>query len=155
MIYVIIIILDEIEQSPFIPQHSFGIKPISGKLSFLIFLWFMANTEPLRTMADRFNVSISSIFRIIRRVIAWIFTKIDVIKWPEDDHIWPVCDRFFLKRGIPKVLGAIDCTHIRIEKPAVNASDYCNRKKYFSINLQAVVDSQMRFTNVYCGEPGS
>jgi len=53
------------------------------------------------------------------------------------------------------VLGSIDCTHICIEKPAVNASDYCNRKKFVVINLQAVVDSEMRFTNVYCGEPGS
>lgn len=53
------------------------------------------------------------------------------------------------------MLGAIDCTHIRIKKPAENASDYCNRKKYFSINLQAVIDSQMRFINIYCGEPGS
>jgi len=58
-------VLDEIEQSCFIPKHLFGRKPISGKLSFLIFLWFMANTEPLRTIADRFNVSISSVFRII------------------------------------------------------------------------------------------
>jgi len=115
----------------------------------------MANTEPLRTIADRFDVSISSVFRIIRRVITWILTKIDIIKWPENDHIWTVCDKFFLKRGIPKVLGSIDCTHICIEKPAVNANDYYNRKKYFSINLQAVVDSEMRFTNVYCGEPGS
>lgn len=41
------------------------------------------------------------------------------------------------------------------EKPTVNTNDYCNRKKYFSINLQAVVDSQMQFINVYCDEPGS
>lgn len=70
-----------------------------------------------------------------------------------------MCNHFFLKRGIFKVLGAIDCTHIRIKKPAVkqvvNVDHYYNRKKYFSINLQAVVDSEMRFTNVYCGEPGS
>lgn len=80
-------LIHEIEQSPFIPHHSFGIKPISGKLSFFIFLWFMANTEPLRTVADRFNVSILSVFRVIRQVIKWILTKIDIIKWPEGDHI--------------------------------------------------------------------
>lgn len=58
------------------------------------------------------------------------------------------------KQILTNILGAIDCTHIRIEKPSQNENDYCNRKKYFSINLQAIVDSRLRFTNVYCGEPG-
>lgn len=41
-------------------------------------------------------------------------------------------------------------------KPNVqNVRDYCNRKKYFSVNLQAVVDANMKFTNIYCGQPGS
>lgn len=53
------------------------------------------------------------------------------------------------------MLGAIDCTHIRIEKPLTSEQLYCNRKKFFSIHLQATVDSNMRFTNVYIGEPGS
>lgn len=71
--------LDELQESGFIPSHSFGVKPIEAKLSFLIFLWHLANTEPLRTISDRFNVSISSVFRVIRRVTAWILTKLDDI----------------------------------------------------------------------------
>ncbi|XP_025997104.2 putative nuclease HARBI1, partial [Solenopsis invicta] len=149
-------LIDKIEQSGFIPQHSFGMKPISEKLSILMFLWLMANIEPLRTIADRFDVSISSVFRIIRRVNAWILTKLDdIITWPQNNRIQTICDQFFFSRGVPKVLGIIDCTHIRIEKPVTNANDYCNCKKYFSINLQAVVDYRMLFTNVYCGESGS
>ncbi|TGZ51188.1 hypothetical protein DBV15_12497 [Temnothorax longispinosus] len=87
----------------------------------------------------------------------WILTKLDnVIKWPEGQHVAYVSHQFYSKRDIPNVIGAIDCTHIRIEKPNVeNARDYCNRKKYFSVNLQAVVDADMKFTNVYCGQPGS
>ncbi|XP_036140521.1 protein ANTAGONIST OF LIKE HETEROCHROMATIN PROTEIN 1-like isoform X2 [Monomorium pharaonis] len=150
-------LIDELRESNFIPSHSFGTKPIEAKLSFLIFLWHMANTEPLRTISDRFDVSISSVFRVIRRVTAWILTKLDnVIKWPQEQHIEYVCHQFYTKRGISNVIGAIDCTHIKIEKPNVeNARDYCNRKKYFSINLQAVVDADMKFTNIYCGQPGS
>lgn len=150
------VLITELELSGIIPSHSFGIKPISAKLSFLLFLWYMANTEPLRTMSDRFNVSISSVSRILRRVIAWLLTKLDaVIKWPEGHNIMATCDKFSMKQGICNVLGAIDSTHIRILKPAINARDYCNRKKFCSINLQAVVDADMRFTNIYCGEPGS
>ncbi|XP_039305489.1 putative nuclease HARBI1 [Solenopsis invicta] len=147
-------LVDDIQESGFIPQNSFGMKPITAKVSVFIFLWFMANTEPLRTIADRFDVSISSVFRVVRRV--WLLTKLnDVIKWPQGHNITTISNDFFLLKNIPNVIGAIDCSHIRIEKPPDNESHYCNRKKYFSLNLQAVVDSKTRFTNVYCGEPGS
>ncbi|XP_025161905.1 protein ALP1-like [Harpegnathos saltator] len=150
-------LIDELHESGFIPSHSFGVRPIEAKLSFLIFLWHLANTEPLRTISDRFDVSISSVFRVIRRVTAWILIKLDdVIKWPEGQHVAYVCHQFYAERGIPNIMGAIDCTQIKIEKPNVeNARDYCNRKKYFSVSLQAIVDADMKFTNIYCGQPGS
>jgi len=114
------------------------------------------NTEPYRTLSDRFDVSISSIFRVIRRVIAWILTKLDnTIKWPEGLAIIQVSQAFENKRGIRNCIGAIDCSHIIIQQPKENAADYCDRKKCFFIILQAVVTSNMIFTNVYCGEPGS
>ncbi|XP_032690679.1 protein ANTAGONIST OF LIKE HETEROCHROMATIN PROTEIN 1-like [Odontomachus brunneus] len=146
-----------IELQEFIPTHLFGVKPIEAKLSFLIFLWHLANTEPLRTISDRFDVSISSVFRIIRRVTAWILTKLDnVIKWPQEQQVVYICHEFETKRSIRNIIGVIDSTHIRIEKPNIeNVRDYCNRKKYFSVNLQAVVDASMKFTNIYCGQPGS
>lgn len=60
------ILIEELEASAFIPSHTFGRKPISAKLSFLLFLWYIANTEPLRSISDRFNISISSVFRVLR-----------------------------------------------------------------------------------------
>ncbi|XP_044577774.1 protein ANTAGONIST OF LIKE HETEROCHROMATIN PROTEIN 1-like isoform X2 [Cotesia glomerata] len=150
-------LIDELQHSEFIPKNNFGKTPISGKICFLVFLWFLSNTEPLRTLADRFDISISSVHRVLRRVLAWILTKLDdVVKWPENnDEVLTICNGFYSKKQIPNILGAIDSTHIRIEKPADNGNDFFNRKKYCSINLQAVVDSRTRFTNVYCGEPGS
>ncbi|XP_024892965.1 putative nuclease HARBI1 isoform X2 [Temnothorax curvispinosus] len=151
-----LILIEELKVSHYIPSHSFGVKLISAKLSFLIFLWYIANTEPLRTMSDRFNVSISSVFRVLRRIIAWLLTKKDIIiKWPQENEIIMVCEKFNRKQGIRNILGAIDSTHIQILKPSSNARNYCNRKKFFSINLQAVVDADMLFTNIYRGEPGS
>lgn len=151
-------LIDEFEQSEYIPKHTFGIRPISAKVSFLLFLWFMSNTEPLRTISDRFDISISSVFRVIRRVENWLLTKLDdKIRWPQENYI-AVCEGFRAKRGINNIIGAIDGTAIRIQKPErfkKKAKDYCNRKKYFSITLQGVVDANMRFTNIYCGEPGS
>ncbi|XP_015189427.1 PREDICTED: putative nuclease HARBI1 [Polistes dominula] len=150
-------ISDELQHSDFVPKNNFGKTPINGKICFLIFLWFLSNTEPLRTIADRFDISMSSVHRVLRRVLAWMLTKLDdVVKWSENnDGVLTICNGFYSKKQIPNILGAIDSTHIRIEKPAENGNDFFNRKKYCSMNLQAVVDSHTRFTNVYCGEPGS
>ncbi|KMQ87376.1 nuclease harbi1 [Lasius niger] len=149
--------IDMLQQSDFIPSHSSGMRKISAEWSFLIFLWYIANTEPLRTLGDRFDVSVSSIFRVIHRVVEWLLSRLDEeIKWPEgNDAILVTSQKFEAKRGIKKCIGAIDCTHIAIRQPVDHPRDYCNRKRFFSIVLQGVVDADMKFTNIYCGEPGS
>lgn len=55
---------------------------------------------------------------------------------------------FFLK-------GALDGTHIRIDKPLEDKDSYINRKKYFSIQMQAVADHKKKFLDLYIGYPGS
>lgn len=96
----------------------------------------MSNTEPLRTMSDRFDISISSVFRVLRRVENWLLTKLDnTIRWPQEDYAIAICEGFWAKKGIKNVLGAVDGTAIRIEKPFINEKDYCNKKKYFSITF--------------------
>ncbi|XP_068629531.1 uncharacterized protein [Battus philenor] len=150
------ILIDDLEKSGFIATHKFGLKPLEPKLCFYIFLSFIANTEPLTPIATRFDISISSTFRVIRRVIAWLLTKLNhAVKWPtEYNEVKTICENFHTRSGISNILGVIDCTHIKIEKPT-NATRYCNSKGYFSIILQVTIDANMRFTNIYCGEPGS
>lgn len=150
------IVSDDLEKSGFIASHKFGLKPLEPKLCFYIFLTFIGSTEPLTPIAGRFDISISSTFRVLRRVIAWILTKLDdAIKWPQDySEIKSICESFHEKTGISNILGVIDASHIKIEKPK-NGREYCNKKGYYSIILQATVDSSMRFTNIFCGEPGS
>ncbi|KAK5648110.1 hypothetical protein RI129_003002 [Pyrocoelia pectoralis] len=42
----------------------------------------------------------------------------------------------------PLTIGAVDCTHIRIQSPGGNlAENYRNRKGYFSLNVQVVCDA--------------
>ncbi|CAH2074392.1 unnamed protein product, partial [Iphiclides podalirius] len=122
-------LIDELDKSGYIASHKFGLKPLEPKLCFYIFLSFIANTEPLTPIATRFDISISSTFRVIRRVVAWILTKLnEAIKWPTGyPEVKTVCEAFHSKTGISNVLGVIDCTHIKIEKPK-NATGYCNSK---------------------------
>ncbi|KYN29980.1 PREDICTED: uncharacterized protein LOC108760004 [Trachymyrmex cornetzi] len=98
---VAITLIDELAESGILPSHSFGRPKISAEWSLFITLWFLANTEPYRTLSDRFDVSISSIFRVIRRVITWILTKLDnIIEWPEGESLIAAAQGFQNKKGI-------------------------------------------------------
>ncbi|KAL6260794.1 hypothetical protein P5V15_008320 [Pogonomyrmex californicus] len=80
------------------------------------------------------------------------------IKWPEGNNaILRRSQKFEAKQEIKKCIGTTDCTHIAIRQPIDHPRDYCNRKRFFSIHiiLQGVVDTDMKFTNIYYGEPGS
>ena len=52
------------------------------------------------------------------------------------------------------MVGAIDGTHIPIIKPDNSPSDYFNRKGFYSIIMQAVVDSSGIFLDAYIAWPG-
>ncbi|CAM4587029.1 unnamed protein product [Lepidochelys kempii] len=56
--------------------------------------------------------------------------------------------------GFPNCGGAIDGMHIPILGPDRQGSQYINRKGYFSMVLQALVDHKGCFTNISVGWPG-
>jgi len=51
--------------------------------------------------------------------------------------------------------GAIDGSHIRIDKPTEDRESYINRKQYFSLHIQGTVNHKMQFIDVFVGYPGS
>ena len=58
--------------------------------------------------------------------------------------------------GLPAVVGAIDGTHISTSKPQHVPVDYFYFKSGgYTLNCQAVVDSEKRFLDLYLGMPGS
>ena len=59
-----------------------------------------------------------------------------------------------LKR-VPQCVGAVDGCHIPISSPAMNRTDYYNRKGWYSMILQGVVDHSYRFIDINVGWPGS
>ncbi|KAJ1169847.1 hypothetical protein NDU88_001735 [Pleurodeles waltl] len=62
---------------------------------------------------------------------------------------------FYQMNGFPHVLGAIDCTHVRLVPPAATEHLYRNRKHTHSINVQAIVDHRGLITNIVAKYPGS
>ncbi|KAK4887356.1 hypothetical protein RN001_003627 [Aquatica leii] len=53
------------------------------------------------------------------------------------------------------VIGAIDGSYIKIDKPAEDPDSYLNRKGYHSIQVQVVCDFNKKIRDVFIGYPGS
>ena len=64
--------------------------------------------------------------------------------------------KFYDVGHFPGLIGAIDCTHIKIICPnKENAMTFVNRKQFYSINVQAVCDSDGFISNIVAHWPGS
>lgn len=64
--------------------------------------------------------------------------------------------QFYGLARFPKVIGAIDCTHIKLQSPSIEYGEqYRNRKGYFSLNVQALVNANMEFLDVVARWPSS
>ncbi|KAB0801953.1 hypothetical protein PPYR_04139, partial [Photinus pyralis] len=140
---------------PFLKKPDFFISyPIIHTI--LLTLWYLANTETFRQVADRFDISLSSAHRCLVRVVKFIISiKHEYIVWPSINEAKYIAEQFKRKQGIGNIIGAIDGSHIKINKPKFNQDSYINRKGYHSVLLQGVVDHRKMFIDVYCGEPGS
>lgn len=130
---------------------------LSTEQKLLITLRYLATGNYQRVDGDLMGVSQSSVSRIIHQVIQEIAKKSSrFIHFPNYEERVELKDRNFMRYGLPSVIGAIDGTQIPIKSPGgENAEVFRNRKGFFSINVQAVVDADGCFTNVVCRWPGS
>ncbi len=75
------------------------------------------------------------------------------VKFPSTDVIKDIVQGFEDYWGFPPTAGAVD-DHTYVIKPKQSASDYYNRKGYYSIIVQGIVDYRGLFLYVYIGWPG-
>ena len=78
-----------------------------------------------------------------------------LIRIPTGDTLHMVVNEFEARCNFPQVAGAIDGSHIPIVRPHKYHVDYFNRKHFYSIVLQAVVDYRYCFWDINVGWPGS
>ncbi|XP_011645916.2 uncharacterized protein LOC105432689 [Pogonomyrmex barbatus] len=62
-------LIESFKASRFMPTNEFGKERKSAELCLLVTLWFLSNKEPHRTLSNLFDISLSLVFRIIRRII--------------------------------------------------------------------------------------
>ena len=72
-----------------------------------------------------------------------------------DDEVQEEMDDFEKEYKFTQIVGAIDGCHIKINAPPENKDNYLDRKQYYSINLQGIVNSWLLFQHKAVGFPGS
>lgn len=133
-----------------------GKPPLSPEMHILAFLWFAGHRACYRDVADRFNVTLSSLHEIITRVLDFLVSIApEHIKLPNDDEKKEISAFFKRENKFPKVIGAMDGTHISINKPKEDPDSYYTRKKQFAIHAQALVNHKRKFMDVFVGYPAS
>ncbi|VEN53564.1 unnamed protein product, partial [Callosobruchus maculatus] len=124
----------------------------------LLTLRFYATGSMLRAVGDFAGVSIASASRIVRRVSENIAAlRSTYIKMPNSVQECEIlATEFYRVARFPKVIGAIDCTLIRIQNPGgEDAEIYRTRKQYFGYNVQTVSDPSLKIRDIVARWPGS
>lgn len=121
-------------------------------------LWFLATGECFRSIGERFGMGESTVSYALRQffdVIIARFLAEKIIFSNTELEINRITNGFERIGKIPNVIGAIDGSHIPIKAPHLFPVDYFNRKGFYSIVLQAVVDYKKKFLDICVGWPGS
>ncbi|CAG5083706.1 Similar to At3g55350: Protein ALP1-like (Arabidopsis thaliana) [Cotesia congregata] len=137
---------------PSLTRKISGSPMIPPEKQLLIAIWKMATPD-----SYRYNEKILLKFQFCRSVIKLTLVEIapHLITWPENEKFEEISNQFEATSGFPKVIGAIDGTHINIPTPRKHPESYVNRKGHHSIQLQAVCDAQSKFIHCCAGNVGS
>ena len=133
---------------------------IDSRLQVFIALRFYATGGFYTCSGDRHGVSEASVCRVVNSVTELLGRKKnEYIKWPTNrKDVSDAQEGFFWKSGgFPEVVGALDCTHVRLDCCPFGENEhvYVNRKGWHSINVQLVCDSNYIITNLVARWAGS
>ncbi|XP_056451870.1 putative nuclease HARBI1 [Gadus chalcogrammus] len=135
-------------------DHGWG-----NDLEVLIYTYWLAHGLSYRVVSRVCNVPKPTVHRIVHRVAQNILDNLGrAISFPPTANLPAVGQGFANISGTPafhNVVGAIDGSHIRIKPPQHQRLDYLNYKGFYSVNMQAICDSNGRFLDIYVGYPGS
>lgn len=135
--------------------HTGGVEAVPTQECLEILLYYLANMASFRVVGELFGHSESTIFNIVNKMCdCLIEISPKIIRWPSEQEAVDNGEKFYKLGKIRNVIGCLDGSHIKIKK-LMNDDDFINRNNYASILLQGVCDSNKKFIDVYCGEPGS
>lgn len=118
-------------------------------------LSLLGDIDSYKVIAERFSMNKSTLHNVVTDVChAVIELHKQYIKFPTEQAL-PTVAKDFDKFGFPGVVGCLGVSHIEIPTPWEHKEAYVNEKGKTSIQLQAIADSNLLFTDIYAGWPGS
>lgn len=133
--YIVGMVQEELQ----LDSRGYGTSP---QLQVLVALRCWARGEVQDDSGDLLGISQPTVSRVCARVArALARCASHIIKMPTNIAEQEKVIRDFKSiRNFPGVIGAIDCTHIRIKKTGGSlAQYYINRKGYYSLNIQVYI----------------
>ncbi|XP_029905533.1 putative nuclease HARBI1 [Myripristis murdjan] len=125
--------------------------------SICIGLRFFACGTFLYSVGDAERLSKATVCREIRRVYLALKNYLNsFVTFPGHLEAQKIKEAFYSIAGFPNAIGAIDCTHVRIQAPSGPVeADYVNRKSFHSLNVQMICDASCLISNIEAKWPGS
>ncbi|KAL2088028.1 hypothetical protein ACEWY4_016856 [Coilia grayii] len=129
------------------------------EIACLVFLFWLASGTSYRVVSRAFDMPWTSVHRAIHTTsskVASLFAQ--TVHHPSEQEMVNVGAGFARLAGsaaFSRVAGSIDGCHVRVKPPARDADCYLNRKLFYSVQLQAVVDHTAKFIDVCVGYTGS
>lgn len=129
--------------------------PVSTQV--LVALKFYASGSFQSIVADAAGINQSSVSRIINLVTEILSekAKTEIIMPSGGFEVNQTIQDFARISGFPRVIGAIDGTHIPIKAPSAEEPIYVNRKNFHSLNVQVVCNASHLVLNYSARYPGS
>ena len=108
--------------------------------------------------ASTFGIQQFTLTKVIKEVCSAIVTYMvpKLIKDPNSqDEMLSKISEFEAKLGMTQAFRCIDGIHVPWKAPTLNAQDYYNYKRFYSLNVQGIWDHKDYFMDVDCRWPGS
>lgn len=131
-------------------------ESVSVEKRVAVTIWKLATNCEYRIISNLFGIGLSTVCVIVVETCTVIATKLlgKFVYIPQGESLREIVRGFEDCWGFPQAAGAVDGSHIPITKPLESASDYYNRKGFYSVILQGLVDFRGHFLDIYAGWPG-
>ncbi|XP_055844234.1 putative nuclease HARBI1 isoform X2 [Episyrphus balteatus] len=144
-----LMVLSLIEDS--LPCNEGRSRELRGITQLLIALRYYALGSIQLAVTDFIGVSIATVHRTLKRVSQAIANLAPrFFRMPETRmERLEAARNFYAIAKFPRTIGAIDCTHVRIQSPGGTDPElFRNRKGWFSLNVQTVAAADLKIIDI-------